>query len=118
MFLPHAGASQVDMTIVIEYSLEMGQSACPGEYIVFTCVERGSHILSWSSDEYTDGVLLDFTTEDPEGTTKYINNSDTYATLISVVKGSDSEASLESVLHIRSNKSSPVSCIAGNGEKE
>ena len=67
---------------------------------MFTCVERGSHILSWNSDEYTDGVLLDFTTEDPEGTTKYINNSDTYATLISVVKGSDSEVSLESVLHI------------------
>ena len=114
MFLPHVTASQV----MLEYSLETGQSACPGENITFTCIVNGVHTLSWSSDEYigTGGALLDFTTEDQEGTKKYINNSDTYATLMNVVKSG--EVSLESQLHIQSNQSSRVSCIAGNTESE
>ena len=99
---------------MLEYSLEKGKSACPGEYITFTCIVRGSSILSWSSDEYIGGEPLQFTTDEEPGLTKNISNSDTYATLISVVKGSD--ASLECELHIQSYQSSPVSCSAGNDE--
>ena len=114
MFLPHATASQV----TLEYSLETGQSACPEENITFTCIVKGVHTLSWSSDEYigTGGTLLPFTTEDQEGTKKCINNSDTCATLINVV--TSGEISLESQLHIQSNQSSRVSCIAGNAENK
>ena len=116
MFLSCVASSQESKTAVLEYSLETGQSACPGENITFTCIVRGSRILSWSSDEYigTDDVV-DFTTNDTKGEKRYINKTDTYATLIDVKSG-DQELSLESELHIRSNQSSPVSCMTGNNE--
>ena len=118
MFLSCVVSSQESKTVVLEYSLEKGQSACPGENIIFTCIVRESEILKWSSDEYIgiNGAELDFNTNDTEGREKHVNNSDTYAILISVVKVG--KVSLESTLHIRSNQSSRVSCIAGSGESE
>ena len=49
---------------------------------------RGSGILKWSSDEYIGihGAQLDLSTNDTEGSEKHVDNLDTYATLIRLVR--------------------------------
>ena len=73
---------------------------------------RGSPFLAWSSDDYIgDGVLLQFSSFDPVGTTRVVN-SDTVAVLVDVSMESGVTV-LESTLQLTVSSqfsSSSVAC--------
>lgn len=52
--------------VMITSGIPAKQLACPGEQIIFTCVTRGSLIISWKSDEYigAGGTRVEFAAVD------------------------------------------------------
>ena len=111
VLLPH-----VTCQVTLTDSLQPGQSACPKEIVIFTCIVRGSRTLFWASDEYigTGGTQLEFSTADHDG--QRFNstvNPDTFAVLTNVTDD-DETILLKSELHIVSNQSSKVSCLTAD----
>ena len=104
---------RVTSQVTLTDSLQPGQSACPKENVIFTCIVRGSRTLSWASDEYigTGGTQLEFSTADHDGLrVNSTVNPDTFAVLTNVTDDGETIL-LESELHIVSNQSSTVSCL-------
>ena len=62
--------------------ISAGEIVCPGKEVTFTCVARGSGIITWTSDEYI-GNPIDFNSRDMPGETRRSSvDSNTIATFI------------------------------------
>lgn len=93
----------------------------PDQEVTFTCVTKGSHILSWSSENYIGRDLqLEFTSIHEPGSPEHSQvNSHTTATLTSVTTAEDGSIMLESTLRLIASSHFPSSSLTchhvGNG---
>ena len=113
--LIHAASLPVAFSQMISSSLPDRQVSCPGEEIIFTCVTRGSAVISWTSDEYIGrGDSLTFSTLDNLGETHTSTiNPDVVATFVSDNNDGGTRV-LESQLHIITSLLFPnpsVTCV-------
>ena len=70
--------------VMITSTLSDSQSVCRGQRVNFTCVIRGSSIISWISNEYIDagGTSIEFVSADDIGVSRQLNPN-AVATLVS-----------------------------------
>lgn len=115
VLLHHTTGSQLNVTLTS--TLHAGNISCPRDEIIFTCTISGMRVqtLYWSSNEYigSSGEQLEFSTSNMVG--KRLNSSvdpNTFAVL-----NISNSTVLQSKLHIVSNQSSEVSCLASNSGK-